>query len=155
MEYFDPLIIRGKRLHVQPILTPDRDSRGRRIFMKLATDMIRPAATRIYLENQSFNLLEDNVDEFEEFFGVLRDKQQAGLDVRIIFRDPREFGAANIEGLQKLLERLKDFGFDTDNNTRFSGSATRKASSWIPRKCCWAVTTSPMPAACSIATRVY
>jgi hypothetical protein len=36
----------------------------------------------------------------------LRDKQQAGVDVRIIFRDAREFGASNGPKQQKLLERL-------------------------------------------------
>ena len=34
--------------------------------------------------------------------------------MRIIFRDAREFSQANGPSQQKLLERLKDFGFDTD-----------------------------------------
>ena len=45
---------------------------------------------------------------------MLRDKQKAGLDVRIIFRDAREFSDANGPKQQKLLERLKDFEFDMD-----------------------------------------
>ena len=69
---------------------------------------------RFFLQNQSFTLLEENVDEFEQFFGALKNKQQAGLDVRIIFRDAREFSQANGPKQQKLLERLKHFGFDTD-----------------------------------------
>jgi phosphatidylserine/phosphatidylglycerophosphate/cardiolipin synthase-like enzyme len=68
----------------------------------------------VFLQNQSFNLLDENVDEFEQLFGALKDKQQAGLDVRVIFRDAREFSQANGPQQQKLLERLKDFGFDTD-----------------------------------------
>ena len=112
--YFDPLVVE-RELEIQPLLTPDRDSRGSRVFMSHAIQMISKAVRRIYLENQSFNLLEDNNDAFENFFGVLRDKQQAGLDVRIIFRDAREFGGDDSRlRQQRLLERLKDFGFDTD-----------------------------------------
>lgn len=115
VQYFDPLI-REREFEIQPLLTPDRDSRGNRLFMRHAIEMIRKGNNKIYVENQSFNLLaeENNNDEFVDFFGVLRDKQQAGVDVRIILRDSREFGASNGPQQQKLLERLKDFGFDTD-----------------------------------------
>jgi hypothetical protein len=111
--YFDPLEL-DEELEVQPLLTPDRDTRGRRVYMDFATQMVQKGTRKIYVENQSFNLLEENVDEFEQFFGALRDKQRAGVDVRIIFRDAREFGASNGPKQQKLLERLKDFGMDTD-----------------------------------------
>jgi len=115
VQYFDPLI-REREFDIQPLLTPDRDSHSRRIFMRFATEMIKKGTQRIYVENQSFNLLDEdnNNDEFTEFFEVLRDKQKAGVDVRIIFRDAREFGSGNAEPQQKLIERLKDFGFDTD-----------------------------------------
>jgi phosphatidylserine/phosphatidylglycerophosphate/cardiolipin synthase-like enzyme len=112
-QYFDPLPL-NRKIEIQPLLTPDRNSRGARIFMLHALRMIKKGTQRIYLQNQSFNLLEENVDEFENFFAVLRDKQRAGLDVRIIFRDAREFGSANGPKQQKLLERLQDFGFDMD-----------------------------------------
>ncbi|GAB3930706.1 phospholipase D-like domain-containing protein [Larkinella terrae] len=110
--YFDPLVV-DRVLEIQPLLTPDRNSRGTRLFLSHAMSMIKKATRKIYLENQSFNLLAENADEFEEFFTLLKNKQQAGLDVRIIFRDSREFGAANGVSQQKLLERLKAFGFDT------------------------------------------
>jgi S1-C subfamily serine protease len=115
VQYFDPLI-REREFEIQPLLTPDRDSHSRRLFMDFAIKMIKKGTQRIYVENQSFNLLdeENNNDEFTEFFGVLRDKQNAGVDVRVIFRDAREFGSGNTAPQQKLLERLKDFGFDTD-----------------------------------------
>src|SRR5262249_55632940 len=105
-----------REFDIQPLLAPDRDSRGHRLFIETAIDMMRRGTKRIYVENQSFNLLdeENNNDEFVEFFEVLRDKQQSGVDVRIIFRDSREFGASNGPKQQKLLERLKDFGVDTD-----------------------------------------
>ena len=112
-KYFDPLEV-DRVLEVQPLLTPDRDAQGRRKFIDMATKMVKKATRNVYVQNQSFNFLADNVDEFEQFFGAVRDKQEAGLDVRIIFRDGREFGAANGPKQQKLLERLKDFGLDTD-----------------------------------------
>jgi V8-like Glu-specific endopeptidase len=113
VEYFDPLEV-DRVLHVRPFLTPDRDARGRRMFLDNATKLVERATRKIFVQNQSFNLLEENVDEFEQIFGALKDKQEAGLDVRIIFRDAREFSQANGPKQQKLLERLKDFGFDTD-----------------------------------------
>ena len=113
VEYRDPLVV-DRVLHVRPLLTPDRDARGRRMFLDNATKLVERATRTIFLQNQSFNLLEENVDEFEQIFGALRDKQQAGRDVRIILRDAREFSAASGVSQQKLLERLKDFGFDTD-----------------------------------------
>jgi V8-like Glu-specific endopeptidase len=113
VQYLDPLEV-DRVLHVRPLLTPDRDARGRRMFLDEATKLVERATRKVFLQNQSFNLLEENIDEFEQFFGALKDKQQAGLDVRIIFRDAREFSSANGPKQQELLERLKDFGFDTD-----------------------------------------
>jgi V8-like Glu-specific endopeptidase len=115
VQYFDPLV-RDREFEIQPLLTPDRDSRGHHLFLDHAIKMMKKGTEKIYVENQSFNLLdeENNNDDFVEFFGLLRDKQQAGVDVRVIFRDAREFGASNGPAQQKLLERLKDFGFDTD-----------------------------------------
>lgn len=112
-KYFDPLRL-DRVIDIEPLLTPDRDSRGRRIFMTTAVAMMRRAQQSLLVQNQSFNLLPENVDEFEEFFTVLRDKQQAGLDVRVIFRDPREFGSSGGAKLQKMLEAIRDFGIDTD-----------------------------------------
>lgn len=112
IKYFDPLEL-DRELEVQPLLTPDRDARGNRLFLWHATKMIENARERVFLQNQSFNMLTENVDEFDNFFTTLRDKQQAGLDVRIIFRDGREFGAQSGRKQQPLIERLKDFGFDT------------------------------------------
>lgn len=111
--YFEPLII-DRELDVTPLLTPDRDSRGKRIFIEAATRLIDGATQSIDLQNQSFNLLDDNIPEFEAFFVALKQKQrQRGVEVRIIFRDGREFSQGNAVSQQKLLERIKDFGIDT------------------------------------------
>jgi PLD-like domain/Trypsin-like peptidase domain len=113
VRYHKPLII-DRELDVQPLLTPDWTADGERMFVWHATEMLREARDRIYLQNQSFNLLKegDNIEEFERFMLLLADRQR-DLDVRIIFRDPREFGAGGAENLQVLLERCKDIGLDT------------------------------------------
>lgn len=116
--YFEPLVL-DRELEIQPLLTPDRDARGKRIFMSHALEMIRKGTRRIYVENQSFNLADEegNQAEFERFFEILKEKQQAGVDVRVIFRDGREFGHSGAVSQQKLLERLKEFGFDTSGDS--------------------------------------
>jgi len=113
VEYFDPLVI-DRKLDIMPLLTPDRDSRGRRMFMEVATKLIEQAEHTIDLENQSFALLDDNHPPFERFFTVLQQKQKDGKRVRIIFRDGREFPNGKVKQ-QRLLDRLKDFKFDMDN----------------------------------------
>ncbi len=110
--YKDELRIVDEELDIQPLLTPDRDAQGRRMFMKFATDMLERATSRILVQNQSFNMTDDNSSEFDNFFEVLKRKQQA-IDVRVIFRDARDYGRAkDLEKQQELIERLKEFGLD-------------------------------------------
>jgi phosphatidylserine/phosphatidylglycerophosphate/cardiolipin synthase-like enzyme len=111
--YSDELEIAGEELDIQPILTPDRDAQGRRLFMRLATEMVQRATRRILIQNQSFNLTEDNNEEFDAFFEAVKQKQGAIDDVRIIFRDAKDYGrASDLERQQELIERLKRFGLD-------------------------------------------
>ena len=114
VRWHPPLVV-DDELDVQPLLTPDWRPDGERIFMAHALEMIAEAQERIYVQNQSFNLLQegDNIEEFERFMLLLAERQRAGLDVRVIFRDPREFGNGAVK-LQTMLERCKDFGLDTD-----------------------------------------
>lgn len=112
--YFDPLVIKGREIEVQPLLTPDRNEEGNRMFLDYAIKIINTAKSAIYVENQSFNLLDNNDEAFELFFSALKKKQEKGIEVRIIFRDSREFGRKNIISMKALLERLKNFGFNTD-----------------------------------------
>ena len=42
-------------------------------------------------------------------------QEQGDIEIRIIFRDGREFSQANGVSQQKLLERIKYFGIDTDS----------------------------------------
>ncbi len=112
--YFMPLTVKRK-LKIFPLLTPDRNSRGQRLFIKAATDLVAAAVSTIDIENQSFDLLDDNDPQFEKFFNTLLRKQDEGINVRVIFRDPREFPGDGEATLQKKLGRIKKFGFDTDN----------------------------------------
>ncbi|GEP50932.1 serine protease [Flavobacterium noncentrifugens] len=124
-KYFSPLVIINRELEIQPFLTPDWDDRGTRIFMDFVTKMIDNAKAVIYVENQSFNLLDSNNEAFERFFAVLKKKQDQGVEVKIIFRDGREFGSANAISLERLLERIKDFGINTDNIKVQTGCHTK------------------------------
>ncbi|MFB9080572.1 phospholipase D-like domain-containing protein [Flavobacterium procerum] len=114
VRYFDPLPV-NRVLDVQPLLTPDRDSDNQRMFLHHATEMIRSANNSIDIENQSFSLLETNDPVYESFYRAIVEKQDSGVAVRIIFRDPREFGPKGQAGLVKTLTRLKKFGFNTGN----------------------------------------
>jgi hypothetical protein len=115
--YEDTLKIQNEELDIQPLLTPDRDAEGRRIFMKFATAMVQRATKRILIQYQSFNLTEANNAEFDKFFDVIKQKQKTIEDVRIIFRDAKDFGRAkDLEKQQALIERLKDFEIDVSPN---------------------------------------
>lgn len=122
--YFDPLIIR-RPLRIQPLLSPDN-------YIEQITGMIEEAESKIYVQNQSFNLLSfdddggagNNEQPFYELLALLRDRQKTH-EVKIIFRDSSEFGKEAAASQKKLLERLKDFGFDMNNIKLQKGCHTK------------------------------
>ncbi len=128
--YVAPLVITNEELEIQPLLTPDRDDRERRMFLQAATELVHSATDHVYVQNQAFNLLADdgNEDAFVAFFTALKEKQDANVKIKVIFRDPREFnynkGSAT---LASLLERLKDFGFDTKERIKVQWRLHTKA----------------------------
>jgi V8-like Glu-specific endopeptidase len=112
--YDDTLRLENEMLDIQPLLTPDLDSSGGRIFMNHLIAMVKRATRKLYIQNQSFSYTEDNNAEFDELFEEIKKKQRSIDDVRLIIRDARDFGRPkDIENQQKLLERLKDHGLDT------------------------------------------
>lgn len=128
--YIEPLFVDDEELEIQPLLTPDRDDHDRRIYMHTATELVKSATEHCWVQNQSFNLLaeDDNEDAFVAFFAALRDKHDDGVDVKIIFRDPREFSyASGSATLATMLERLKDFGFDTQEDIKVQRRLHTKA----------------------------
>lgn len=115
--YDDRLVVENEELSIQPLLTPDQDRQGRRMFLRAATDMVKRATKSLYIQNQSFSFTAENNDEFGAFFEAVKQKQHSIDDVRIIFRDAREYGRAkDLERQQEIIERLKDDGFDVSPN---------------------------------------
>jgi phosphatidylserine/phosphatidylglycerophosphate/cardiolipin synthase-like enzyme len=123
-QYFDPLVVE-RPLHIQPLLTPDN-------FIDHVTALIEDAETSILVQNQSFNLLDfdddggpgNNEQAFYDLLVLLRDRQETH-DVKIIVRDAREFPGNAGNNQKKLLERLKDFGFDMNNVKVLRGCHTK------------------------------
>jgi V8-like Glu-specific endopeptidase len=116
IKYADPLEL-DEELDVEPLLTPDRNAQGGPLFMTAATQMVKRATSRIYVQNQSFGFTGDDNEEITNFFTILKDQQDRGLDVRIIFRDASDFHrAADLEKQQQLIERLQHFGLDVSPN---------------------------------------
>lgn len=101
---FAPLEIKDRELDIQPLLTPDN-------YAEHVLQLIGSAKKRIYFQNQSLSPLKSNKDGFRRLLDALKEKQSAGVDVRIIFRDTTEFGGP--DALRKSLESIKDYGFDT------------------------------------------
>jgi hypothetical protein len=116
--YDNTLVIQDEMLDIQPLLTPDRDTTGERIFLKAATEMVERATSSLYIQNQSFNYTDDNNKEFNKFFEAVRKKQRAIDDVRIIIRNAKEYGRQkDIANQVLLLERLKDFGINVSSDS--------------------------------------
>ncbi len=123
-KYFKPLEI-NRKLDIQPLLTPDRNAQGNRLFIEEATQLLESAQHAISIENQSFIIREDNEEQYERFFNVLRRKQKQQIDIRIIFRDPREFPGNGVQKLEDQLCALKKFGLNTDNMKTQVGCHTK------------------------------
>jgi hypothetical protein len=88
-----------KPLRVQPLLTPDN-------YARQILPLIRSAQKKLYFQNQSLSILENNDEMFDALVDALRDKcRDKNIDVRIILRG--EYNA------RKMLEAMKARGFDT------------------------------------------
>lgn len=96
VRYFKPLAL-DRRVRVQPLLTPDN-------YAERVIELIHSATERVYFQNQSLAPLAQNAPHFDDLLGALLAKQEAGLDVRIIFRE--------FPGTRDKLTALKDYGFD-------------------------------------------
>ena len=100
--YVEPKDI-DRAVKVRPLLTPDN-------YQDEVLALIESAEEQILFQNQSFSLLYDrngndtNDERFAALADALLEKQQAGLDVRIIIRG--DFNP------QTSIERLKIRGFD-------------------------------------------
>lgn len=93
----------AKPIRIQPLLTPDN-------FLDHTIPLVRSAKERLFIQNQSLTILQPlskNEDAFLELFRAIRERQQAGVDVRLIFRvHGRDEDAA-----RSTKEALVRFGF--------------------------------------------
>lgn len=96
--YFAPFD-ETRRFVVQPVLTPDN-------FLTHTLELVRGAKRSLLIQNQTFNAPRQDQAELNDLIRAVLAKQQAGLDVRIIFRVVDQAKA------RENLEALIDFGFD-------------------------------------------
>jgi|WetSurMetagenome_2_1015567.scaffolds.fasta_scaffold02787_3 V8-like Glu-specific endopeptidase len=84
---------------VTPILTPDN-------FYDEVIKLVESAEKELLIQNQTFNAPNENQEKLEKLISLVLDKQKAGIDVKIIFRN---IGGAKV---RENLEKLVDMGFD-------------------------------------------
>lgn len=87
-----------RKFTLTPILSPDN-------YFDEVLKLVESAESELFIQNQTFNAPEENTPLEQLMAAVLR-KQQAGIDVKIIFRSM--FAATTRENLEYLIE----FGFD-------------------------------------------
>ena len=78
---FQPLRL-NRKVSIQPLLTPDN-------YAENALKLIKSAKKSVWFQNQYINFrgTDDDFAEFKALIGALKDKIDAGLEVRIICRD--------------------------------------------------------------------
>lgn len=110
---FAPKVI-SRSITVQPVLTPDN-------YPEVVARLIEGARQSVLFINQSFDIKENEDDIPQHYRGLLDallERQNKGLDVRIIFRSG--FGKE-----RDIFRRAVEFGFDK-NRIRFYGTCHTK-----------------------------
>ncbi|HKY17979.1 MAG TPA: trypsin-like peptidase domain-containing protein [Rhizomicrobium sp.] len=97
-QYFKPFSA-NRKFTVQPLLTPDN-------YKGVMLKLIKGATKTLLIQNQTFNAAKDGQAELGELLDAILQKQNAGVDVRIIFRILMASDA------RENLEALQDRGFD-------------------------------------------
>lgn len=82
---------------MQPVLSPDN-------YLERTFDLINGAERSIFFQNQSLKIRKTRPEGYEKLLRTLLEKQQAGLDVRSIFRP--------FQDIRSDLEALQAFKFD-------------------------------------------
>jgi V8-like Glu-specific endopeptidase len=90
-----------RKFTVTPVLTPDN-------YFDLVLDLIKSARSKLYIQNQTFNAPKDSQDKLLELIDAIIDRQQAGVDVKVI---SRSFIASQA---RENLTKLREAGFDVD-----------------------------------------
>jgi V8-like Glu-specific endopeptidase len=105
-EYFEPFAEAARQYDVRPLLTPDDDANS---YFKATLALVKRAKRQLLIQNQTFKAPKPSHDKLRELVEAVLEKQQSGVEVRIIFR------ILFAPDAQENLEALKDFGFDTDS----------------------------------------
>lgn len=94
-------------VRVQPLLTPDN-------YLDHVIPLIRSAQSKLFIQNQSLNLLHPagkNEARFLELWNAIKERQLAGVDVRMIFRVIK----IDEDAARATMERLVKFGLKRDS----------------------------------------
>ena len=100
---FAPKLIE-ETLHIVPLLTPDN-------YFEQAIQLINRAEKSIWIENQSFNALSEKSTnaKLEEFLTAIYNKQEDGIQIKVIFRL-----FIKSDAIRNIMQ-LKKFGFKAQN----------------------------------------
>jgi phosphatidylserine/phosphatidylglycerophosphate/cardiolipin synthase-like enzyme len=99
-EYFEPFD-KTRRFTVTPLLTPDN-------FHERILELVRGAKRELLIQNQTFNAPGENHEKLKELIDAVKERIDAGVDVRVIFRLLIQKDA------RTNLSALKAYGFPTD-----------------------------------------
>ena len=100
-KYFQPFD-QNRAFTVTPLLTPDN-------YHAKVLDLINSSTSQLLIQNQTFNAAKVGQTKLKELLDAVLARQQAGVDVRIIFR---LFIASDA---RQNIEKLKEFGFDKNS----------------------------------------
>ncbi len=90
---FEPFDQGEREYTVTPLLSPDN-------YHEEVLKLVKKAKRQLYIQNQTFNFPKEGHDKLDELVTAVLEKQQAGVDVRVIFRNLfAPTTRANIEGL--------------------------------------------------------
>ena len=110
-EYFPPFD-EDRNFTVMPLLTPDN-------YLDEVIAVVESARDELLIQNQTFNPPTDNQQSLKRLMSAVRERQEAGVRLRIIFRS---FIRSDD---RKKLEGLKRFGIDTRNIRLQKGCHTK------------------------------
>lgn len=99
---FDPLVIEDRVVDIQPVLTPDN-------YANIVLPLIKSAKKKLYFQNQYIHASADDraLEAYIPMLEAIAQKQDDGVDVRIILRSD-----GGVEA--KHIEFLKTHGIDLD-----------------------------------------
>ncbi len=88
----------GKKLKIQPLLTPDN-------YINQVLPLIKKAQHKLYFQNQYITIKDNLTPEYQELLNALLAKSKdAAIDFRVILRNEGD--------VRLMVENLKAFGFD-------------------------------------------